>query len=170
MLKLDSRDIEILKVLSREARISKAELASRINLSPSPCWERLNRLEKAGIIRSYRADISLKPIAASVTVFVTVELERHRSQAFQMFERTVKTREEIVGCWAIGGGFDYLLQIVTRDVDSYQRLMDTLLDEPLGLARYYSYIVTKPVKEQAPLPFDLLLAEWTDENAGAGGE
>lgn len=169
MLKLDSRDIEILKVLSREARISKAELASRINLSPSPCWERLNRLEKAGVIRGYRAEVSLKAVAASVTVFVTVELERHHADSFQAFERVVKARDEVVGCWALGGGFDYLLQIVTRDIDSYQRLMDLLLDQPLGLARYYTYIVTKPVKETAALPLDLLLAGSADESAGSSG-
>lgn len=157
MLKLDNRDIEILKILSAEARISKAELANRINLSPTPCWERLRRLEKAGIIRSYRADISLKGIAANVTVFITVELENHRTEAFQSFEIAVKARPEIVSCWALGGGFDYLMQIVTRDIDSYQRLMDSLLEQGLGLKRYYTYIVTKPVKENGILPFDALM-------------
>jgi Lrp/AsnC family transcriptional regulator, regulator of ectoine-degradation genes len=152
MLKLDNRDIEILKILSAEARISKAELANRINLSPTPCWERLRRLEKAGIIRSYKADISLKGIAANVTIFVTVELENHRTEAFQSFEIAVKSRSEIVACWALGGGFDYLMQIVT-----YQRLMDSLLEQGLGLKRYYTYIVTKPVKENGILPFDTLM-------------
>lgn len=159
MLKLDNRDIEILKILSSEARITKAELAERINLSATPCWERLKRLEKAGIIRSYRADISLKGQVAAVTVFVTVELENHTAQAFQAFEQAARTLDEITGCWALGGGFDYLVQIVTSNIDSYQRLIDGLLERGLGLKRYYTYIVTKPVKENAPLPFDLLLGE-----------
>lgn len=157
MLKLDDRDIRILKVLSREARISKAELARRINLSPSPCWERLKRLEKAGVIESYRAEISLRHVAPHVTVFVTAELERHNAETQQKFERVVLDYEEIVGCWSLGGGFDYLLQIVTRDIDSYQRLIDTLLERGLGLARYYTYVVTKPVKTGGVPPFDTLL-------------
>ncbi|UJQ93086.1 Lrp/AsnC family transcriptional regulator [Mariluticola halotolerans] len=165
MFKLDDRDIEILKVLSAEARISKAELAKRINLSPSPCWERLKRLEAAGLINGYHAEISLKKIVPNVTVFVTVELERHKADTFQKFERAIHERAEITGCWALGGGFDYLLQIVIRDIDAYQRLIDTLLEQGLGFSRYYTYIVTKPVKTGTPLPFDALFAG-ADENKG----
>lgn len=165
MLKLDNRDIEILKILSSEARISKAELAARINLSPSPCWERLARLEKAGIIRGYKADVTLKAVTPTVTVFVTLELERHRADAFQAFERTARDIAEIVGCWALGGGLDYLLQIVTRDIDHYQRVIDRLLALPLGVGRYYTYIVTKPVKEGGVLPFDQLFNTPSDDPA-----
>lgn len=157
MLKLDDRDIRILSILSREGRISKAELAKRVNLSATPCWERLKRLQDAGIIRGYRADVSLKSVAPHVVVFVTVELENHRAASFQAFERAIARCDEAVACWAIGGGFDYLVQIVTRDIDSYQRLIDTLLDQGIGLARYYSYVVTKPVKAEAALPFETLL-------------
>ncbi|MGE0846555.1 MAG: Lrp/AsnC family transcriptional regulator [Flavobacteriaceae bacterium] len=157
MLRLDERDIEILKVLSREGRISKAALAERISLSPSPCWERLRRLENAGIIKGYRAEVSLRKLGAHVTVFVTVELERHRAAAFDAFERAVKRHDAIVACWAIGGGFDYLLQIVTRDIDSYQRLIDALLEGGLGVARYFTYVVTKPVKTGGVPPFDEII-------------
>jgi Lrp/AsnC family transcriptional regulator, regulator of ectoine-degradation genes len=157
MLSLDKRDIEILKILSSEARISKVDLANRINLSPSPCWERLRRLEKAGIIVAYRAEISLRSVLPHVTFFVTIELERHRSEYFQSFERAVKGLDEVVSCWALGGGFDYLMHIVTRDVDSYQRLIDGLLEQKLGVTRYYTYLVTKPVKDAGVLPFDALM-------------
>ena len=156
MLKLDARDIGILRVLSHEGRISKAELARRVNLSPTPCWERLKRLESAGIITGYRAEIALKEITPHVTVFVTVELEHHRHEHFAAFEQAVKQHDEIVAAWALGGGFDYLLQVVTHDIDSYQRLIDTLLEAGLGLKRYYTYIVTKAVKD-APPPFGVLL-------------
>ncbi|WP_404829700.1 Lrp/AsnC family transcriptional regulator [Stappia indica] len=158
MIRLDDRDIAILKVLSEEGRLSKAALAKRINLSPTPCWERLKRLEKAGIIEGYRAEISLRKTAPHVTVFVTLELETHNAAAFQAFERAVTTYPEILQCWALGGGFDYLLQVVTRDVESYQALIDRLLDQGLGLARYYTYIVTKPIKTGHVLPFDTLLS------------
>jgi Lrp/AsnC family transcriptional regulator of ectoine degradation len=146
MMKLDDRDMAILRVLSREGRISKAELAKRVNLSPTPTWERLRRLEKAGVIRGYHADIDLSLEKPQVEVFVTAEIERHRATDFAAFEAAMLEHDEVAGCWALGGGFDYLLQIVAGDIDSYQRFMDSLLDSGIGLARYYTYIVTKPVK------------------------
>ena len=101
MLKLDDRDIAILRVLSREGRITKAELASRVNLTATPCWERLKRLEKAGIIESYKAMIDLRKITPHVVVFVAVELDQHRSENFQVFERAVErsTKSPPAGRW-----------------------------------------------------------------------
>lgn len=156
MLKLDDRDIRILSILSREGRISKTELARRINLSPTPCWERLKRLEEAGVIEGYQARISLKSLGSHVAVFVVVELENHRAEAFQAFEKAVAGYEEITGCWALGGGYDYLMQVVARDIDSYQRLMDALLEKKAAMARYFTYIVTKEVKAPTGLPLGLL--------------
>lgn len=156
MVRLDDRDLELLRVLSAEGRITKAELAKRINLSPTPCWERLKRLEKAGVIEGYRAEVSLRALGPHVMVFVAVELQGHTAGNFQTFERAMANYDEVIGCWALGGGFDYLMQVVARDIDSYQRLIDAMLEARIGLARYYTYIVTKPVKSSAPLPLDLL--------------
>ena len=160
-LQLDRRDIQILQILSSEGRISKAELAQRVALSASPCWERLKRLEKAGLIRGYRAEIDLASAAPQVTVFVVLELDAHRAESFRIFEAAVANYDEITGCWAIGGGVDYLMQVVTSDINSYQRLIDTLLEQRIGLSRYFTYIVTKDVKS-APLPIGRLLGGQTD--------
>ena len=156
MLRLDDRDLKILSILSREGRISKAELAARVNLSAAPAWERLKRLEEAGVIEGYRAEIALRRLAPHVTILMAAELEKHRAQDFELFERVIHSLDEVVACWAVGGGVDYFLQIVTRDVDSYQRLVDHLLERRIGLSRYFTYIVTKPVKS-APPPLELLL-------------
>ena len=161
---LDGRDIAILAVLSREGRISKADLARRVNLSPSPCWQRLRRLETAGLIRGYHADVALEKLAPHVTVFVTIELESHRAETFRAFERAIAALDEVVACWSLGGGFDYLMQVVTRDVAAYQVLIDALLEPRIGLKRYFSYIVTKEVKSGAPPPLDMLL-NGEDESA-----
>ena len=158
-LKLDERDLQILSVLSREGRISKSDLAKRVNLSATPCWERLKRLEDGGIIRGYHADVELRKIAPHVMVFVVVELESHRAESFTAFERAVSNREEIIACWALGGGFDYLMQIITSNIESYQRLIDDLLAEKVGLERYFTYVVTKSVKSGNDLPLSSLLAE-----------
>lgn len=156
-LTLDDRDLRILSVLSREGRISKTELARRVNLSATPCWERMRRLEEAGLIRGYHADVALARIGAYVAVFVMVELESHRPENFQSFELAVARHDEITGVWAIGGGFDYLVQVVTRDIDSYQRLIDALLAARVGVRRYFTYVVTKDVKATPPA-LDSLLA------------
>ncbi|WBU56108.1 Lrp/AsnC family transcriptional regulator [Paracoccus sediminicola] len=148
--RLDDRDIAILATLSREGRIAKTDLAAKVNLSPTPCWERMKRLEKSGLIRGYRAEIDLAALGPHVQVFVTLELDSHRAESFQIFERTIAAMSEITGCWAIGGGYDYLMQVVAADVAAFQELMDGLLESRAGVRRYYSYIVTKPVKNEPP--------------------
>lgn len=155
-MRLDARDLEILRVLSTEGRITKAALAQRIGLSPTPCWERLKKLEKAGVIESYRAQINLRKLGPHVTIFVTAELSDHTAASFQTFEAAMQRYEEVVACWALGGGFDYILQIVTRDIDAYQRLIDEMLEAGIGLARYFTYVVTKPIKGAGVPPISLI--------------
>ncbi len=157
MLKLDARDMAILRVLSTEGRITKAELATKVGLSASPCWERLKKLEQAGIIEGYNARINLRKLGPHVTVFVAAELADHTPASFRAFEDSVQRYDEITACWALGGGFDYLMQIVTTDIDTYQRLIDEMLEARIGLARYFTYIVTKPVKSPALPPLDALI-------------
>ncbi len=155
-LKLDRIDLNILSVLQRRGRITKLALAEAVHLSPTPCWERLKRLEEAGVITGYHARVALTKIAASATVWTEVTLRNHRREDFGRFEETVRARPEIVECWAIGGGIDYLMKVVTRDVDSYQRLIDEMLEADIGIDRYFTYIVTKAVKEVVEMPIDSL--------------
>jgi Lrp/AsnC family transcriptional regulator of ectoine degradation len=154
-LKLDERDLRILAILQTEGRITKTELAERVNLSPTPCWSRLKRLEKIGLIEGYRAKIALKRFGLTM-VFMEAELESHRATDFARFEAEMKQVPEITGCWSVGGGIDYLIQVMVRDVDAYQRLVDRLLDSGIGLKRYYTYVVTKAIKEDSPAPLDRL--------------
>ncbi len=156
-MKLDARDLQILRVLSAEGRITKADLAAKVGLSASPCWERLRKLEQAGIIEGYNARINLRKLGPHVTVFVAAELADHTPASFRAFEDSVQRYAEITACWALGGGFDYLMQIVTTDIDSYQRLIDEMLEARIGLARYFTYIVTKPVKSPGLPPLETLM-------------
>jgi Lrp/AsnC family transcriptional regulator of ectoine degradation len=154
-IKLDARDIKILGILQREGRISKAALAERVNLSATPCWERLRRLEDAGIIQSYGAQISLTAFGPLTVVFVQVEIENHRHEDFVRFESAVRKIPEIVECWAIGGGMDYMCRIVVRHLSDYQELIEQLLARQIGIKRYYTYVVTSPVQNE-PIPVELL--------------
>jgi Lrp/AsnC family transcriptional regulator of ectoine degradation len=154
--RLDARDIKILAILQREGRIPKAALAERVNLSATPCWERLRRLEEAGIIESYGAQISLKAFGPVAIVFVEIEIESHRSEDFSRFEHAVARIPEIVECWAVGGGIDYLCKVVVRNLTDYQALIEKMLGDQVGIRRYYSYVVTSAVKNE-PMPVDLLV-------------
>ncbi|HSR72129.1 MAG TPA: Lrp/AsnC family transcriptional regulator [Kiloniellales bacterium] len=154
--KPDAIDFEILAALQREGRMTKAALAERVSLSPTPCWERLKRLEKAGLIRGYHADIALEKLAPLTTLLVEVTLEQHRYQDFELFERHVRRIDEIVECHATGGGIDYLLKVVVPDIDAYQRLIDGLLTAGLGIDRYFTYVVTRPIKTALQAPVALV--------------
>jgi Lrp/AsnC family transcriptional regulator of ectoine degradation len=155
-LKLDARDIKILSILQVEGRIPKAALAERVNLSATPCWERLRRLEEAGIIESYGAQISLKALGPVTIVFVQIEIENHRKEDFARFERAIARIPEVIECWAVGGGSDYFCKVIVRHLADYQALIERLLASEIGIKRYYSYVVTMPVKNE-PIPVGLLV-------------
>lgn len=156
-LRLDETDIRILTALQRDGRMTKVKLADTVNLSPSPCWERLRRLEDAGLIAGYHARLNLDTLLRPTVVLVEVSLRSHRLDDFQAFEEAIQTIPEIIECWATGGGVDYFLKVLARDVDSYQRMIDRLLTADLGIDRYFTYIVTKAVKNVADLPVETLL-------------
>lgn len=159
MLKLDDRDIAILRVLASEGRITKAALAARVGLTPTPCLERLAKLEKAGLIEGYGARFNLRKLGPSVTVFVVIELADHTATSFRAFEAAMHHYDDVTGCWALGGGYDYLMQVVAKDIEAYQSLIDSMLESRLGLSRYFSYIVTKSVKPVSIPPFAALLSQ-----------
>jgi Lrp/AsnC family transcriptional regulator of ectoine degradation len=157
-MKLDPIDLRILDAIQRDGRITKLALAERVGLSPTPCWMRLRKLEKAGIVSGYHARIALRQIAPIATVLMEVTLGAHRQADFDRFERAIRDIPEIVACWSVGGGVDYVLKVVARDIDAYQRLVDGLLEREIGIDRYFTYIVTKTVKEETALPVAELIA------------
>ncbi|PHP66997.1 AsnC family transcriptional regulator [Zhengella mangrovi] len=150
MSKLDAYDLAILAALQANGRMTKVALAETVNLSPSPCVERLKKLEKAGYITGYRALVDLRRLGPVTEVHVEVTLANHQAADFRRFEAAVIELPEIAECVATGGGIDYLMKVVVADVDAYQRLMDRLLDAGVGIERYFGYIVTKAVKNAPP--------------------
>ena len=156
MIRLDATDLRILGTLQRRGRITKTALAEEVHLSPTPCWERLKRLEQAGLIRGYHATLDLDRLGAVTTVLVEVTLKQHRYEDFQRFEAALRQVEEIVEAHATGGGIDYLLKVVVPDIDTYQRLIDRLLLQEVGIDRYFTYIVTRTVKSAPQPPVELI--------------
>lgn len=143
---LDKIDLKILAILQREGRISKADLAERVLLSPSACYERMRRLEKQKAILSYHANVNLRAIAHMQMFFIEITLKTHQAHDFRRFESYLATVPEIVECYALGGGIDYIVKLAARDVDDYQILIDRLLEAEIGIERYFTYVVMKPVK------------------------
>ncbi|MEO3386766.1 Lrp/AsnC family transcriptional regulator [Mesorhizobium sp. CAU 1741] len=150
--KLDAIDLKILDAIQREGRITKLALAEKVGLSPTPCWLRLRRLEKAGIVSGYHARVDMRLVAPVASVLMEVTLGNHRQSDFDRFERAIRAAPEVVACWSVGGGIDYMLRIATRDIDAYQRFVDALLEREIGIDRYFTYIVTRTVKDEVAMP------------------
>lgn len=156
-MKLDAIDLRILAAVQRDGRITKLKLAELAGLSPTPCWLRLRKLEEAGLIAGYHARLAPRRVAPFATILVEVTLANHRQQDFDRFERAIQREEAVTDCWSVGGGVDYILKVVAPDIDAYQRLIDRLLVEEIGIDRYFTYIVTRTVKEGADLPLSLFV-------------
>ncbi|MBL1376911.1 Lrp/AsnC family transcriptional regulator [Zobellella iuensis] len=149
-MRLDRYDIKILQILHQQGRITKSGLAEAINLSVSPCWERVKRLEDAGIIQGYGARINTEVLFRRSPVLVEVSLKQHSAEAFNRFEQAMQQCDQVVDCYATGGGVDYILKVMCDGIDQYQRLIDSWLTSGLGIERYFTYIVTKTIKQQQP--------------------
>lgn len=156
-MKLDAIDLRILDAIQRDGRVTKLALAEKVGLSPTPCWMRLQKLEKTGVVSGYHAHLNLRKIAPVAFVLMEVTLANHRQADFDRFERAISAIPEMVACWSVGGGVYYVLKITTPDVDAYQRLVDGLLNRELGIKRYFTYIVTKTIKEEMAQPLGGLL-------------
>jgi len=159
MIKLDAIDLKILSTLQSEGRMTKVKLAEAVNLSVSPCWERLRRLEREGVISGYKAEISLDKLVKTSTIWVEISLKRHQREDFEVFESQIAEIPEILECWAIGGTIDYLMRVLTADLDAYQTLMEQLLAADIGIDRYITCAVTKRVKKIGNLPLASLMRD-----------
>jgi len=156
MHKLDERDIQILVILQEEGRITKTALADKLNLSLTPSWDRLQRLEQAGIIESYGANLSSSFLDDFHLVITEVELESHKQGEFNRFEQAIVEFDEVLSCWSVGGALDYVLKVLVKDVVEYQSFIKKVLNADIGLNRYFSYAVLNTIKDSNQIPESLI--------------
>jgi Lrp/AsnC family transcriptional regulator of ectoine degradation len=149
-VELDAADIRILCALLHHGQLSKSRLAELAGLSATPCWARLTRLKKAGLIRGYHADLALSRIVGLVKVVVTVSLRSHRKSDFDRFETYIMQCPEVTDCISTGGGMDYVMTVVTTSLPAFQTLREEMLVAELGIDRYMTYIVTREIKAAQP--------------------
>ena len=149
-LGLDGTDIRILSAVQQHGHLSKTRLAELVNLSPTPCWARLDRLKAAGFIRGFHAELALERIVDFTQVVVTVSLSSHRKSEFDCFEDYIRNLDEVTDCIATGGGMDYVMKTVTPNLAAFQVLMDEMLSAELSIERYITYIATRQIKTSKP--------------------
>ncbi|WP_394829687.1 Lrp/AsnC family transcriptional regulator [Pendulispora albinea] len=150
--RLDSTDLRMLEVLQREGRITNAELAERVNISPSPCLRRLQRLESDGVVTGYRAELDPRKVGLGLQAWVRVQLEKHGTAVIDRFVERVNACDEVLACFALTGDLDYLLQVYVVDLDHFSRfLLDKLLNDA-GVADVNSSFVLRTVKQAHALP------------------
>jgi DNA-binding Lrp family transcriptional regulator len=155
--KLDRIDLNILVQLQRDGRMTNANLSEAVGLSASPCLQRVKRLESAGYITGYGAQINLSKLTESITVFTEITLVDHRKEDFVKFEANMRNVDELMECHLVSGGYDYLLRFVCRNIVHYQERMENLLERNVGIEKYFSYIVLKSPIVKHALPLKTLL-------------
>jgi DNA-binding Lrp family transcriptional regulator len=155
---LDRFDLKILGHLEREGRCSNVELARAVGLSQSPCLLRTKRLQEAGVIRGYGADIALEKLGSFVHVFSEVTLSSHRPADCRKFEAAAQRHQEIVQWYNVSGGCDYLLEIVAPSLAHFQELMDSLLQAKVGITKFASRIVLRRSSGRRTNPLELIAA------------
>jgi Lrp/AsnC family leucine-responsive transcriptional regulator len=150
--KLDRTDRLILQTLQQDGRISNVALARKVNLSTTPCLERVRRLERHGYIRGYTALLEPRLVDAGLLVFVEIDLLRTSPGAFADFRREAMKLRELLECHLVSGNFDYLLKARVKDMQEYRSLLGEKILALPGVSDSRSYVVMEEVKESTALP------------------
>ena len=153
MVDLDRIDINILRALQREGRLTNAELAARVNVSPATCHRRTQALFDKGHIRGVRAEIAPDSVELGTMVMVGVVLDRSTPESFAAFEKAVRDVKVVLDCHLTAGDFDYLLKIRVRDMTDFNRLHGEKLIALPGVRQTRTFFVMKEVIDNAPLRF-----------------
>jgi Lrp/AsnC family transcriptional regulator, leucine-responsive regulatory protein len=152
--KLDAFDRRILRALSSDGRIAWRDLAEVIGLSMTPTIRRVRRLEEAGLIEGYAAKLNEEQLVGSMSVFVSITLERQTEAALVAFETELAKSSNVLSCFLMTGGADYLLRVVVRDLNHYQRFVMDILARLPGVAHIQSSFALRAVLQRAADPLN----------------
>jgi DNA-binding Lrp family transcriptional regulator len=148
----DRTDRRLLLALQQDARLTTAQLAERVALSPSPCWRRIKALESGGAIRGYHARLDAPRLGWGVTAFIHIMLENHRRDLGERFEQAVLGIEQVIACHNVSGEYDYLLQVVARDLQDFGEFARDVLRALPGVKEINSSLSLREVKSGFDLP------------------
>lgn len=150
---MDKTDLQIANLLQHNGRLSNVELSEQVNLSPSPCLRRLKKLESDEVIQGYHAILDRHKVGLGMTVFVDVSLDNHRDQASQLFETSIMQMKNVVNCFVVSGSSDYRLEVVVKDLSSYEDWIRSIQKLPV-VKDIHSNFAIRAVKTGAPLPLE----------------
>lgn len=148
---LDRIDLAILNTLQQNGRISNVELAQQVNLSASPCLDRVKRLEQDGYIRRYGAFLNASMLNFGMSAFIQVTLDRTTADVFENFKHGIVKIKEVAECHLVAGGYDYLLKIRFKDISCYREVLEKIVSLP-AVAQTHTYMVTEHIKEDMGVP------------------
>ncbi|WP_019528563.1 Lrp/AsnC ligand binding domain-containing protein [Dasania marina] len=149
---LDRIDQKILDTLQRNGKIANCDLAELVHLSPSPCLERVRRLEKRGYIKEYVAHLNPELLDAALVAYIEVSLKRTATEDLNKFNQKMRDLDEVVECVMVAGGFDYLIKIRTENMQSYRHFLGEKLAAIEGVAQTHTYAVMEEVKSTHIIP------------------
>ncbi|MFT8675082.1 MAG: Lrp/AsnC family transcriptional regulator [Acetobacter sp.] len=138
----------ILRHLRHDGRLSNADLAERVGISPSTCLRRVRKLEQEGVIRGYQAIIARRSLAPVATVIVQITLERQTEECLRRFESRIRECPDVRECYLMTGDADYLLRVEARDMQDYERIHKEELSRMPGVVRIQSNFAIRPVVQQ----------------------
>ncbi|WP_294249420.1 Lrp/AsnC family transcriptional regulator [uncultured Chryseobacterium sp.] len=146
MDQLDNKDLQLLKLLQKDAKLTVKELAKEVNLSPSPVFERVKRLEQEGYIKKYTAVLDPEKLNLGITVYCQLKLKSNDSDLAIEFEREIMKIEEVAECYSISGDFDFLLKVYVKDMKQYQDFVFNVLGAVPSIGSTHSTFVMAQVK------------------------
>jgi Lrp/AsnC family transcriptional regulator, leucine-responsive regulatory protein len=151
MLKLDTTDQAILQHLQENALLTTKELSSRLNLSYTPVYERVRRLEKEGVIKKYVALVNREKIGKNLIAFCNISLKEHSRANGEKFVKAVLSFEEVVECYNISGGYDFMLKVVVNGMPEYQQFLMNKLGTLDSIGNTHSIFVMSEIKHETAL-------------------
>lgn len=146
MDQLDNKDLQLLKLLQKDAKLTVKELAREVNLSPSPVFERVKRLEQEGYIKKYTAVLDPEKLSLGITVYCQLKLKSNDSDLAIEFEREIMKIQEVAECYSISGDFDFLLKVYVKDMKQYQDFVFNVLGAVSSIGSTHSTFVMAQVK------------------------
>ena len=152
MTELDSFERKILRELQADASLTTAELADRVGLSPSPCWRRVDRMEREGIIKRRVAEIDRRKIGLNAQIFAQVKLNAHGRAHLDEFSEAIRAFPQVLDAYVLMGSMDFMLRIVTRDIEAYERFFFDELSKLSGVQEINSTVALSEIKSTNQLP------------------
>ncbi|MBT4775226.1 MAG: Lrp/AsnC family transcriptional regulator [Crocinitomicaceae bacterium] len=151
-MSLDKIDVKIMKTLQTQGRITNIQLSQEVGLSAAPTLERVKKLEKSGIIKSYHAKVDPQKIGLGFSALINVSLERQKDNAMSNFKEKIDAIDEIVECLQVTGNFDYLLRVMVPDIPSFEELIGERLSKIEEIGQMQTMVVLGEIKSFSSFP------------------